>query len=394
MHQSSASVAGVALASDKPIKMLIIDDTEMDRKLFSSVLLSQGQLAYEVFEAADIQSGLEMCASIGPDCVLLDYMLQGETGTDWIGECKARADNAYLPVIMLTGVGDENLAVTAFHAGAADYMGKSKATGQSLERAISNAIQKAELLKSVEAERAHREELHEQLRQKNEELQSLYHTVSHEMKTPLTAAREFVSLMLEEVGGPINETQREFLETTQGCCDTLGFLLNNWLDTVRSETGKLVLNEGPTDLAQLIDKTVRTYEVLAIKANISLTADVENVGNINLDAERFQQVLTNLLSNALKFTMAGGTVSVRCVQLDDEVSIIVSDTGRGVQPGHLEQIFSPFFQAERGDTSQAKGMGLGLHVCRTIVELHGGNMTLASEVGHGAAFTIHLPIKR
>jgi signal transduction histidine kinase len=374
-----------------PIKILIIDDTELDRKLFSGTLRTGASGNYELHEASDIPSGLEACASLQPDCVLLDYMLQGEVGLDWIEECKARAGNPHLPVIMLTGAGDEALAVSAFHAGAADYLPKARASAAALERAIGNALQKADLYRSVEMERARREAMHEQLAQKNEELQSLYHTVSHELKTPLTAAREFVSLLLDEVGGPLTETQREFLETTEGCCDRLSFLLNNWLDTVRSETGKLQLNLGPVAIDDIVGQTAKTYDVLAKKEGIKLETDINDVGHVPADAERLQQTLANLLSNAFKFTDADGQVTVSCRTVGDEVQIAVADTGRGIEAQHQEQIFSPFFQSEKNDTSEAKGMGLGLHVCRTIVELHGGRMSLESQVGRGSTFTIHLP---
>ncbi len=392
MALSKASVTGVEIAADRIVKLLIIDDAELDRKLFTSALQRSGDLSYEIYEAQDIPEGLQQCATIKPDCVLMDYNLQGETGTDWIGECKTHAQSPFLPIIVLTGAGDESLVATAFHAGAADYIAKPKASASALERAIKNALQQAELRATVEEEREERERLHRKLEEKSDELQSLYHTVSHELKTPLTAAREFVSLLIDEVGGPITETQREFLQSTQGCCDRLSFLLNNWLDTVRSETGKLELHKQPTDVAKLLGDAVKTYDVLANKSNIELVADIDDVGIMDADGERLLQVLANLLSNAFKFTPAGGQVTVTCNAADDEIQVSVGDTGRGILAAHQEQIFSPFFQTERRDTSHAQGMGLGLHVCRTIVELHDGRMTLVSTPKVGSVFTIHLPV--
>jgi signal transduction histidine kinase len=389
---STALLAGVEIATDRVIKLLVIDDAELDRKIFTSALQRGGELNYEIHEAQDISEGLQQCADIRPDCVLLDYNLQGEAGTDWISECKTQAHSPFLPVIVLTGAGDESLVATAFHAGAADYIAKSKASGAALERAVKNALQQAELRATVEEEREERERLHQQLKAKNEELQMLYRTVSHELKTPLTAAREFVSLMIDGVGGPVTETQMEFLQSTQGCCDRLSFLLNNWLDTVRSETGKLQLLKQREDLAQLLEESIKTYDVLAIKSNVELVANLSDVGCLNIDRERILQVLANLLSNAFKFTPDGGQVTVSCSAHDDEVQIQVSDNGRGILPAHQEQIFSPFFQTERSDASEAKGMGLGLHVCRTIIELHGGSMTLVSTPDVGSVFTIHLPV--
>lgn len=384
-----------AITADRPaqsdIAVLIVDDKAVDRKLFSATL-NNGTFKYSILEASDIEEGLACCQSNRIDCVLLDQNLRGQSGVDWISDFKIRADAPHLPVIMLTGAGDESLAVSALHAGAADYLSKSRASTAALERSIHNSIQKADLYREVEEERSGREAMHVKLRQKNEELQSLYHTVSHELKTPLTAARELVSLLLDEAGGPLSETQRDFLDTTLGCCDRLSFLLNNWLDTVRSETGKLQLNLAPSAIAEVVRQTVKTYDVLAQKNSIKLISTISDVGIVQLDPERFQQTLTNLLSNAFKFTEPGGQVEVICRNASEEyVEVLVADSGRGIPDGHLEQIFSPFFQSQERDTRESQGMGLGLHVCRTIVDLHGGELTVQSKVGSGSTFKIQLP---
>lgn len=379
------------VSGQQTLRLLIVDDAQLDRKLFASTLARKTKLEAEVFEASSIEEALALCESRHPNCVLLDQNLQGSNGIEWIDELKSRAGRPHLPIIMLTGAGDEALAVAAIHAGAADYLSKSKATGAALERAITNALRHAQLESSIDEERTRTEKMHEQLARKNEELQSLYHTVSHELKTPLTAAREFVSLMLDEVGGPLTATQREFLETAQGCCDRLAFLLNNWLDTVRSETGKLELNLAPVDVAEVVRAAVTTYEVIASKHGIDLCGQIDNVGEATVDSERLQQVMANLLSNAFKFTAPGGTVVVACTGDEAAIDISVADTGRGIHPAHQDQVFSPFFQAEKTDTSTAHGMGLGLHVCRTIAERHGGRLTLVSEPGVGSTFTICLP---
>ena len=138
MPDAATQLTGIGDPLEYPIKLLIIDDTELDRKLFAATLKSGTSFSYEILEASDIESGLALCASERPDCVLLDYMLRGESGIDWIAESKARAGNPHMPVIMLTGAGDEALAVSAFHAGAADYLPKAKANAPALERAIGN----------------------------------------------------------------------------------------------------------------------------------------------------------------------------------------------------------------------------------------------------------------
>ena len=254
-----------------------------------------------------------------------------------------------------------------------------------------------ELRLSIRREQAIRRELehsHARLVEKSGELQSVYQTVSHELKTPLSATREFVSLVLDGVGGDLTTTQRKHLGTALECCDRLTFLLNNWMETVRSETGKLQLHLEPTHIDQLVADMVDTYTVIAAKKGITLELDAQAASAVvDIDARRIEQTLANLISNAVKFTDPAGLVRAHTGTDGDRIFIEVSDNGRGIRASHQKDIFSPFFQAEHTDTSERQGMGLGLHVCRSIVEKHGGELTLKSEFGAGSTFTVWLPIE-
>jgi len=254
-----------------------------------------------------------------------------------------------------------------------------------------------ELRLAIRREQDIRRELeysHACLAKKSSELESVYHNVSHELKTPLTAAREFVSLVHDGVGGELTTAQRKRLGTALECCDRLTFLLDNWMETVRSETGKLELHKEPTHIDQLVAGMVATYDVLAAKKGIKLELKPNAPSVVaDVDAGRIEQTLANLISNAVKFTDPSGLVRARTGTNGDSVFIEVSDNGRGIRASHQKDIFSPFFQAEHSDTSQKQGMGLGLHVCRSIVEEHDGELTLASELGVGSTFTVWLPIE-
>ncbi len=255
-----------------------------------------------------------------------------------------------------------------------------------------------ELRLSLRRERTVRAKLEHsfaRLTEKNAELESVYHTVSHELKTPLCAAREFVALVLDGIGGSLTPDQDKHLRTAVECCDRLTFLLDNWMETVRSETGKLELERRPTNIDQLVTKMVESCNVLAQKKGISLESQPNAPSVIvDVDARRIEQTVTNLLTNAVKFTEPGGRVRARTGADAKRVFIEISDNGRGIQAAHHEHIFSPFFQAEAADTSARQGMGLGLHVCRSIVEKHGGQLTLESQPGAGSTFTVSLPTEQ
>lgn len=237
---------------------------------------------------------------------------------------------------------------------------------------------------------------HAQLTRKHEELQSFYHTVSHEVKTPLTSAREFVALVLEGLGGTINQTQREYLTLAQESCDQMRDCINDLLDATRLETGKMRCELKTASVGDLVSRVVAMLKPAAEHKDIHLSAVIKpGVPEIAMDETRIAQVLTNLLNNALKFTAAGGLVSM-VVGLapgsKDRVQIAVADTGRGIPADKLTRIFDRLYQVKEADASSCAGLGLGLHICHELVSLHGGDIRVESIVGKGSTFFVTLPV--
>jgi len=233
------------------------------------------------------------------------------------------------------------------------------------------------------------------LLRKNEEIQNFYHTLSHELKTPLTSAREFICIVMDGLAGPLNATQQEYLAIARESCNQLRVCINDLLDATRLETGKLSIELKPDSLMAIVQRVMQTREAAAQGKNVELTGTfAPNLPLVALDSSRISQVVANLLNNALKFTPEGGRISVHVeVSAEDPglVEVTVEDSGCGIPQEQLDRIFDRLYQVKTGDASTEQGVGLGLYICRELVRLHGGEIKVQSEVGRGSAFTFSLP---
>lgn len=218
--------------------------------------------------------------------------------------------------------------------------------------------------------------------------------VTHELKTPLTAIDGYARLLARGKAGELNERQRSFVETILAQTEVLREMVQNLLDASRLETGRLPIETRPVEVGALLEEIVRTWKGGADARGIELLWEDEGLrgDRVRVDPFRMQQVLGNLVGNALKFTAAGGRIVLTGARDGDQIRVEVRDTGRGIAPDKLERIFDKFFQVERTDTRNAGGAGLGLYICKQLVEAMGGRIGAISRPGEGSRFIIHLPV--
>ncbi len=218
-------------------------------------------------------------------------------------------------------------------------------------------------------------------------------TASHEMRTPLTVIREYANLLKDEVPGPINDEQRECLESSLRNCDRLAGLLDNLLDLHKIEAGKLQIRRTKVALSQILDQCLADFGPKCRAKGQTLEANVaENLPLALCDPDLVSQVLVNLMGNACKFTPEGGTVRLSAQDQGAMLTIEVADTGPGIAPEHLKEIFDPFRQVNRIEGPGVRGTGLGLTISKRIVEMHQGRIEAESELGHGSRFRFTLPV--
>ncbi len=214
--------------------------------------------------------------------------------------------------------------------------------------------------------------------------------VSHELRTPIAALRMFTELQRE---GEIDDgTRHEFLDRSRDQLARLEWLANNLLDLSRIEAGIIPLEMTIGDVREPIRAAVEAHAEIAETRQVALTSEVPaRPVQIRYDRERMIQLATNLIGNALKFTPPGGQVMVRVVAGRDDVTVEVSDTGPGIREEELPHVFERFYRGTNVGEARASGSGLGLAIVRSIVEMHDGRIEVASMVGEGATFRVHLP---
>jgi signal transduction histidine kinase len=244
-----------------------------------------------------------------------------------------------------------------------------------------------------------RKQLEQHLRWQNQRLQELDRmksafvgSVSHELRTPLTAIKGYAEFLEDGIGGALPPEQLNFVgEILQGAA-RLERLVDDLLDFARLESGafKLVLAEG--DLVAKVRAIAHASKPQAAERAITLTLNVpEAAVPLQMDAGRIEQVLNNLVGNALKFTPPGGRVTVTVRPGADAVRVEVADTGDGIAPGHLPHLFDRFYQVDNTSTRQVGGTGLGLAISKALVEAHGGHIGVESTPGAGSTFWFSLP---
>jgi signal transduction histidine kinase len=425
--------------SEERFSILLVDDDEVDRLSVKRALRKAGFSA-SLIEAENGQDAIAKLAEgitqhqiqrnnlenflelngnaqkfdLDPnifDLILLDYRLPDINGLHLIAEIKTL--NLNLPIIILTGQGDEEIAVEIMKAGAADYLSKAKIEPNNLAKAISNAIRihKAEqavelanqrlrdtnellILKNQELKRQQ-----QQIKSQNLKLQESYNlkseflaTMSHELRTPMNAIMGFSQLLLRQYPAPLSEQQQNLVMRIFNNSKSLLDMINEMLDFSKIEAGKLQSKPENFDLNYLIHLTIEELHSLVEQKQLSLTADID-LKNAYLiqDSNFIKRTLINLLSNAIKFTEVG-EVKVKAWEIDAKtIAIAVSDTGIGIAQEDQEKIFQAFRQADQSFTRQHSGTGLGLAITQSLVKMMGGKILLDSSLGKGSTFTVEIP---
>jgi signal transduction histidine kinase len=368
----------------KTINVLLVEDNPGDAALVREMLHDMDSAAFVVSVATRLESGLELLETKDFDIILLDLNLPDSHGLATLA--RAQSLKPEHPIILLTGIEDENLAEEAVKSGAQDYLVKGQIEPKGLDRSIRYGIER----KRIAAENVR---LYRQADEANRAKDEFLATLSHELRTPLNAILGWV-VMLQHHKLEDREKVRAFASIERNA-RLQAHLIAELLDVSRIVSGKFYINLKPIDLIPVLQASVDSVRVTAQAKRVSLVLELhQGPAMVSGDPDRLQQVLWNLLSNSVKFTGNGGKVRVELLRGPEETwEIRVTDNGIGIAPEFLPHVFERFRQADSSTTRAHGGLGLGLAIVRHLVELHGGTVFAESEgEGKGAIFTLRLPV--
>ena len=219
-------------------------------------------------------------------------------------------------------------------------------------------------------------------------------TMSHELRTPLTSVIGYSEMMLEGLGGPLSVEQREYLGIIMEKGENLLQLITSILDISKIEAGRIRLIVADVNPSQLMRDAVATVLPLARKKGLRVSCEPSDLPRLHCDREKLRQCLVNLCQNAVKFTPAGGTITVSAApEPGGQLTFRVQDNGIGIPPEHRERVFDVFYQVDGSSTREYGGAGLGLAIVRSFIEAHGGRVGVGERAGGGSVFTLSLPLR-
>ena len=388
------------------LKVLLVDDDEVDHLITRRLLHEVARTRYEITWLSSSDEAIPALLTGNYDICLLDQRLDIRTGLDVLNHVNERG--CAVPIIMLTGTGDEEIDIAAMGAGAADYLVKGKIDVQVLERTIRYAIEhrksQTQLKRYAETLADSNKQLtlmHEELARKNAQLLQLNNEknhfvgmAAHDLRNPLGVILGYSDFMLMthrrgKSGLMLKSGEIEIVEKIKSSSKFMLSLINDLLDISTIESGRLNLDRRSTDLVQLVESNVGLNMVLAGQKSMRLEFESEDgLPRVDVDVHKLEQVLNNLISNAIHYSPPGTTIRVRVQGLCDNAHagavptkvMIGAGQGSGIAPEDMDKLFRPFGRAKSVSTGGERSTGLGLAIAQRIVEGHGGRIWVKSEL--------------
>jgi signal transduction histidine kinase len=369
---------------EKPLQVLVVEDNAGDVRLLREMFSGERAGSFEVTHLLRMSEAEIHLAKGGVDITLLDMGLPDGHGLETVRRAHAAAPG--VPLIILTGLDDEALAAEAMTQGAQDYLIKGQIESRALPRALRYAIERHRLQAETDLIRIH------QMQFKDEFLSH----VSHELRSPLTAVRQFVGILLDGLAGDLNPDQRQYLEIVLRNVKQLHSMINDLFEVSGVQAGKLKIELQCTSVSDAIAYTVNTLQAAAATKGIVLSSGIaQELPSACADPARVRQILVILADNATKFTPPNGAVKIQVRIFEEDPNFLlveVTDSGCGIDPEMTERIFERLFQASDPTAADHNGLGLGLYICKDLVTRQGGKIWAKSAPGQGSIFSVTFPI--
>ena len=361
-------------------RILIVDDRLANVRLLEGALRGAGYTS--ITSTMQPQEVCELHRNHRYDLILLDLMMPGMDGFEVMAGLKAVDDSGYLPVLVITAQPGHKLR--ALQAGAKDFISKPIDLAEMLTR-VSNMLEVRLLHRQARQNSRVLEQTVDRLTEAERLKNGFLSTVSHELRTPLTSIRGSLGLLASGATGVLSDDAIRLVEIAERNAVRLMALINDILDLDRLETGTIQLQCARVPAASIVRRAIESLPAIGQRHGVAVEVD-EVSAMIWADADRIVQVLVNLLSNAVKFSASDGVVTIGVARKDEWLEFRVTDRGRGVPASQHLAIFERFRQVETSDAREKGGAGLGLAICKSIVEQHGGAIGVESTERNGSTF--------
>lgn len=370
--------------------LLIVEDAPENRELYRNCLLADVSCAYDLLEAESVAQGLKLCQTRSIDAVLLDYLLPDGDGLKFLQTLSEQINKGNPVVVMVTGYGDESIAVRAMKLGAQDYLPKHKFSPQILVSTMRGAIENARLRLQLQQseERLQTERLATErewiglnraaLEHRNQELQNFVHSVSHDLKAPLRAIANLSKWIEEDLNGALTVGTQQQMTLLRSRVDRMSETIDGLLDHALSSQmdGASKCVSVASLLAEVID---------SLSPPLTFSIEIDLMPLVTANRVRLFQVFANLIGNAIEHhPRSDGSIHIAVRELADRYEFSIADDGVGIAPEQHERIFGMFEALNPQNRPHSTGMGLA--IVKKVIESQGGSIWLESEIGKGTTF--------
>jgi len=357
-------------------KILIIDDEEIVLDSCKQILAREN---YQIATAKNGEHGLQILENFEPDMVFIDLKMPGISGFEVLEKI-----NEYDPLIIkvvITGFSTVDSAIEAMKKGAYDFLPKPF-TPEEFRIITRRGLERRKLILETNA-----------LRREKEMLREHFATiVSHELKSPLSAVQQNIFVLESELSGKLTDEQSFRLNRIQTRIKDLINIINTWLRIYSADIEKIKDNFQLLNINDVISKAIDNVSTHAIRKDINIVYSTsEYIDQINGDEGTLVESLVNIIGNAIKYSRLGSEIVVEAHQEENKIIISIKDTGIGISNEDLPFIFNDFYSGKHDPDTQ-KGSGLGLAITKRIIEAHGGQISVESELGKGTRFVLQLPV--
>ena len=367
--------------------VLVVDDNPTNLQV---LLESLRQTGFKILVARSGESAIQQAEYGKPDLILLDVMMPGMDGFETCRRLKTREALKDVPVIFMTALTETSDKIKGFQAGGVDYITKPLHHEEVLAR-VATHLTMRRMQQQLREQHLLLQEKHAQLQAINASKDKFFSIISHDLRSPLSAVLTGLRMLTDSKNDLSGDEQQEIIHDARDTTERLYALLENLLAWARIQRGVMEFTPRPLDMRPLLDQNARLFAANAAQKRIAICQTVTEPILICADRAMVDAVIRNLLSNALKFTEAHGTITISASQRDDAVEVAIADSGVGMSAETLAKLFRLDVRYDQPGTAGEKGTGLGLNVCKEFVEKNNGTILVESVPGTGTTFCMRFP---